>query len=113
MIQSKKLILFCALLTICVLSAPVDDEDDDVELNDEQLRAYTITTRAGQSSSEPLKNKYKWPKANQKPYRVIVPVLIRKKDYSKYQARWFNQNIFDMRRSILQRKRRWTIFMQV
>jgi len=90
MIQSGKLVLFCSLLALCVLSAPVDeidDDDDDVELDDEQLRAYTdntntITRAASETASEPMLNKYKWPITNRMPYQVIVPIVIREKDYT-------------------------------
>lgn len=81
MIEFKKLILFGSLLAICVFSAPFDE--DDFELNDEQIRAYTSTTRASQSMSEPLKSKYKWPITTAEPHQIIVPIVIQEKDYSK------------------------------
>ncbi|XP_037039847.1 low choriolytic enzyme-like isoform X2 [Bradysia coprophila] len=40
MVQPKKLFLFCSLmLVICVFSAPVENDKNDVELNEEELTA--------------------------------------------------------------------------
>ncbi|KAG4074614.1 hypothetical protein HA402_004485 [Bradysia odoriphaga] len=39
MVQSKKLILFCSMLVICVFSAPVENDKNNIELNVEDLTA--------------------------------------------------------------------------
>lgn len=75
MVESKQLILFCLLLAICVFSAPVDNEDDEDDT--EVLELVDL-------NPERSAPKQKWPMTEEKPYRVIVPIKIRKRDYSKY-----------------------------
>ncbi|KAG4077088.1 hypothetical protein HA402_016075 [Bradysia odoriphaga] len=96
MVQSKTLILFCSLLVICVFSAPLDgdeDDEDDVELNNEELSADSENSTVSRSASNPTN---KWPMTDQKPYRVIVPIVIREKDYTNEALENFRAGLQDI-----------------
>lgn len=93
MVQCKKLILLCSLLAICVFSAPVDEDDedeDDVELNDEQLNTNTLNSLIRTAPTE------KWPMTDEKPYRVIVPYVIRESDYTTEALENFRAGLKDI-----------------